>query len=302
MSVDAAGCPVVWHLYGDGNVYATPLVLLHGGHGSHLHWVRNVLALSTRRPVWVPDMPGFAESGDLQGDPHDPERLERLLDVLEASLDVLQVPSGDGATSASWARMPHAAQEGAPDHGHPHAPPRVAIAGFSFGGLVAASLAARLSARPGRLERLALLGPGGHGGTRRQTIPLVDWRVDDPVDRRRALEHNLRVFMLHDAGPADNVDALALAIHTWSCELTRFRSRALSRSPRLAPALDHISAPILLAWGEHDVTAEPPVIGAALTTDHPNRRLVLIPDAGHWVQYEQAETVNALLNDFLAPG
>lgn len=268
--IDAAGCEIAWHRYGEAATTATPLVLLHGGHGSHLHWARNVEALSAERAVWVPDMPGFGQSADLGTDPHDPQRLERLLDALEASLDVLCTP--------------------------------VALAGFSFGGLVAACLAARLSATPGRLDRLMLMGPGGHGGQRRQRVPLVDWRLDDPQARLQALEYNLRVFMLHDAGPADGVDTTALAIHAWSCEHTRFRSRALSRSPSLAPALDAVTAPVLLAWGEHDVTAEPDIIGPALVQERDGRRLEIIPGAGHWVQYERAGIVNALLTNFLAVG
>jgi len=33
--------PVVWRTWGTG----TPLVLLHGGYGSWLHWVRNIEGL-----------------------------------------------------------------------------------------------------------------------------------------------------------------------------------------------------------------------------------------------------------------
>jgi pimeloyl-ACP methyl ester carboxylesterase len=43
-----------------------PLVLVHGGHGSWLHWVRNIEALSAKRTLWIPDLPGYGDSSALQ--------------------------------------------------------------------------------------------------------------------------------------------------------------------------------------------------------------------------------------------
>ena len=51
---------IVWHIWGTGK----PLVLLHGGTGSWLHWVRNIEALARDAMVVVPDIPGSGESGD----------------------------------------------------------------------------------------------------------------------------------------------------------------------------------------------------------------------------------------------
>ena len=49
-----------WRIFGQGN----PLVLLHGGHGSWLHWIRNIDALSRDHMLFVPDLPGFGDSDD----------------------------------------------------------------------------------------------------------------------------------------------------------------------------------------------------------------------------------------------
>ena len=57
---------------------------------------------------------------------------------------------------------------------------------------------------------------------------------------------------------------LALAVHTESCLSTRFRSKEISRSGGLHAALDRCPMPILLAWGEHDVTADPQALAHEL--------------------------------------
>jgi pimeloyl-ACP methyl ester carboxylesterase len=49
---------VVWRVWGQG----PPLVLLHGGTGSWMHWVRNIEALAHDFTLLVPDLPGSGES------------------------------------------------------------------------------------------------------------------------------------------------------------------------------------------------------------------------------------------------
>jgi pimeloyl-ACP methyl ester carboxylesterase len=109
-----------------------PLVLLHGGHGSWLHWARNIEALSASHRVLVPDLPGYGDSDSLPPDGGFPG----LVDALVASFDKLL-----GAGTA------------------------FDLAGFSFGGVVAGQLALQR----GGVRRLALLGAVGHGRRRRQT-------------------------------------------------------------------------------------------------------------------------------------
>lgn len=54
------GVRVRWRRFGTDTA-KPPLVLLHGGHGSWMHWLRNAEALSAGRTLWLPDMPGFNE-------------------------------------------------------------------------------------------------------------------------------------------------------------------------------------------------------------------------------------------------
>lgn len=254
------GTTVCWRHFGQGR----PLVLLHGGYGSWLHWMRNIEALSQRYALWVADLPAAGDSGDLRDNPAAPDQLEQVARILQGSLDRLLGPHE-----------------------------RVAIAGFSFGALVAAKMAARSA----RIERLALLGVASHGGRRRMREELRRWRLDDPAQRRAALRHNLHLLMLHKA---NTDDALAFAVHETSCEKSRFRSKPLSRAAFLPALLERIACPVLFAWGEHDVTAVPHEIGPMFVHGRPERDWIALPGAGHWVQYEDADASNALLQRWFA--
>jgi pimeloyl-ACP methyl ester carboxylesterase len=249
---------MVWRRFGEG----PPLVLLHGGHGNWLHWARNIDALAARFELWLPDLPAYGESAT----PPEPT-LEVLLAATQDSLDAL-------------------VGKGTP----------IALAGFSFGGLVATQLALRR----GRITRMALLGPGGHGGARRPRGELRSWRdayAQKDVDGlREVMRHNLLMHML--AG--QDVDALALEIHTRACLQTRFRSKPISRAGGLNDALIRFEEPLLLIWGEHDITATPTELAHALVTACRNARAEIVPGAGHWVQYQAAAHVDSLLLGWFA--
>lgn len=252
------GHTVCWYQTGDG----PPLVLLHGGHGSAQHWLRNVAALSTRYTVWVPDMPGYGGS-----DVPPESTLASLTNLLQATLDALIGPT----TGFS-------------------------LVGFSFGSLVATQLAVQ---RPS-VERLAMLGAAGHGGIRRPQGDLLPWRASLQSGDAQAVEsvmrHNLAAHMLHD--PA-SIDAQALSVHTDACLQTRFYSKSISRAATLRPLLAQYTGPLLLVWGEHDVTAQPDVMARSLSEGRTDCQTHVLPGAGHWVQYERAEAVNQLLLDWL---
>ncbi|MFZ2738887.1 MAG: alpha/beta fold hydrolase [Burkholderiaceae bacterium] len=253
-SHSVVGRHVQWRSFGQG----APLVLLHGGHGSWLHWARNIDALSRKHQLWLPDMPGFGES-DAAG----PAGMADLLDAMQAGLDQLL---------------------GAQTH--------FDLAGFSFGGLVAAKLAARCQ----RVRRLALLGPGGHGGERRPTGVLLNWhRLKDEAQVAQAMRQNLLLHMLHHSAA---LDAQALQIHTEACRATRFRSKPISLAGGLGAALAQYQGELLLAWGEHDVTATPEQLVQTLALQNPQRQTLIVPGAGHWVQYEAAEVINQQLLSF----
>lgn len=253
---------VRWRCFGEpaADGRRPPVALLHGGHGCWLHWVRNIEALARGGEVWVADLPGYGDSGAPAG-----PAMADLVDMAAASLRAMLAPGQ-----------------------------AIDLAGFSFGGLAAAHLA--VEHLP--VRRLALLGPAGHAGPRRPRGELLAWKglVDDAGALAGAMRHNLAMQMLHE--PAA-IDALALAVHTRACLGTRFRSRGISRAGGLPELLARCRTPLLLAWGEHDITADPARLAACLGLAAPQRQAHVLPGVGHWLQYEAPDTVNRLLTDFL---
>jgi pimeloyl-ACP methyl ester carboxylesterase len=252
---------VSWREFGLSRSGSLPLILLHGGHGSWEHWINNIESLSEHFQILVPDMPGFGESsffgGDLQSG---------MLSPLRSSLDDL-VGADTGVT----------------------------IAGFSFGGFVAAHLVNQRS----DINRIALLGSAGHGGPRRPRGELLAWRELYQSQNWSALKEVMRENLYqHMIGDSDRIDELAIRVHQDACTRTRFRSRPLARAGGLAEQLVTYSGPTLLVWGEHDVTCNPEYLKEKLVDGYSNRSMVVVQDAGHWVQYEGVEQVNQLLIDW----
>ena len=156
--VEHRGRATVWREFGTG----APLVLLHGGHGSWMHWIRNIEALAASRRVLVPDLPGYGESDALPPD----SGFNDLVDTVAAAIDTLL-----GAGTA------------------------FDLAGFSFGGVIAGRVALL---RPA-VRRLALLGAVGHGRRRRQGGAMLAWQGMGEGRMLAHLRHNLGVLMLHGA-------------------------------------------------------------------------------------------------------
>lgn len=257
MLVPFAGGEVCWRKFGVGQ----PLVLLHGGHGSWLHWAKNILPLAKEHCVLVPDMPGYGDSSN----PVEPT-LTSVVSALKATLKIVIEKNV-----------------------------AVNLMGFSFGALVAAHLASELKSVP----KLALIGAAGHGGARRPSSTLKAWRdipENDDGALAKIMHHNLAALMLHSP---QSIDAMALDIHTQACQKTRFYSKHISRATGLVEALQRHQGQQLLLWGEHDVTAYPTALMAAIPVDRTRCELRVVPGAGHWAQYEQAALVNTQVLDWL---
>lgn len=131
-------------------------------------------------------------------------------------------------------------------------------------------------------------------------LPLRARDAQPPGPRRDAVHrHNLATLMLHD--PA-SIDEQAVALHAANIERDRLRRRRLMRGDLLLRTLPAVPCAVHGIRGEHDVLyrGRTAVIGHALAQAPRAHPLVVIPRAGHWVQYERADAFNAALAQALA--
>lgn len=244
---------------GDGS----PVVFLHGLTGAS--WDPFLAELATEHRVIAPGLPG--SSGGSTG-------LERLLDhhdlfflyqeILDALLAELGVES-------------------------------VALVGHSFGGWLAAELAA---VEPGRVSSLVLIAPLGL------------WNDGYPVtDVFTLLPKELSAAAFHDddhplaAGlrdPGDNEDekkAIMLRRAAENSAVARFIWPIPDKG--LARRIQRIQSPTLIVWGESDGIASPRYADD-FASRIPGSRVERIGAAGHLPQVEQPEATLAVVNTFLA--
>jgi pimeloyl-ACP methyl ester carboxylesterase len=255
-----AGGSTVWRAWGDGPA----LVLLHGASGTWTHWIRNIPALAARFRVLAPDMPGFGDS-DSVPEPHTAETLADL--IADAVEHVVPAPSP------------------------------VAMAGFSFGSIVAGLVAARLGHR---VPRLAFIGAGGTGLPFSELPSLV--RLDPSASAGEAHavhRENLARLMIGDRAA---VDDLAVHVQMENVRLARFKSGTIPLSDALRKALPAITARLGAIWGDRDAfmgEAYVEACGRLFRSFQPGVDLRVVPGAGHWAIYEAAEALNAMLLEML---
>ncbi len=253
------GGEIVWRIWGQG----PPLVLLHGGTGSWMHWVRNVDVLARDAMVIVPDIPGSGESGN----PEPPISAESIATVILRGLE--QIIGADAHFTA---------------------------AGFSMGGLIAGYLAQQAGPRA---DMLVLVGSTGTGGARAQMPPLQSWRrLPSDAEQRATHRVNLGILMIRD--PA-KIDDLAIEVQTRNALRSRIRGKHVSHTGALERCIMGFPGRLAGIWGEHDATAAPHLAERRqrLQLFKPGASFDILPGAGHWVQYEAHEPFNRRMRELL---
>ena len=253
---------LVWRIWGSGD----PLLLLHGGTGSWMHWMRNIEDLARDHMLLVPDIPGSGESASIEL----PTDVEKVAATLVAGVDAIlgkQRP--------------------------------FAIAAFSMGGLISGYIA-KLAGE--RVTSLVLVGAVGTTARRGVMAPMRSWRrlpTDDA--KREAHRINLGILMVHDPA-AIGEDAVYMQHH--NAERSRVRGKHINPTGDLSKTLPEFKGRLASIWGEHDATAGPYLYERRekLEQFKPGASFDVIPDAGHWVQYEAPEAFNRLLRQRLNGG
>ncbi len=240
-------------------------VVYRGGQGPPLVWLHAadgipdehplLGALVSTREIVAPLAPGFADLAELDG----------VADVHELAMhydDVLGALELQAAT----------------------------VVGHSFGGMVAAELAAHY---PGRVGELVLIAPVGL------------WNDEYPVaDMFAVLPQDLPKLLYADPPPAPGPDEAEADVDALVAQVRGLSTVASFLFPipdlGLARRLDRISAPTLVVFGEQDALV-PPAYADDYVAGIPNARKAIIPGAGHLVPVERPAEVLAAIEEFLAP-
>ncbi|MGZ8260154.1 MAG: alpha/beta fold hydrolase [Caldimonas sp.] len=254
------------------------VVLLHGFPEISYGWRRQIgpLAAAGLRVV-APDQRGYGHSSKPEG------REAYRIDVLAA--DVAALARGFGRE-------------------------RFSLVGHDWGGIVAWHLA---SQKDSPVERLAILNAPRLDGFARYlsrhplqvlmssyvagfqlpVLPELALRAGGYALLQSALEGNARPGTF-------SAEELAVYQRAWAMPgaLTTMLNwyRALPLAPRRKAG--RVRAPTLVVWGDRDSALQAGLAEASAEACD-EVEIVHLPEAGHWVQHEEAERVNALLLSFL---
>ena len=254
---------MVWRKWGQGS----PLLLLHGGSGSWLHWLKTIPVFEQHHSVWVPDLPGMGDS-DL---PDEPYEAEPYAAVVKAGFESLVTASGP-----------------------------IDVIGFSFGAGIAGCIGCLMD---GRFRHLVLSGANYYEPhlIRRRPNLLRLKRIDDPAARLQAVRNNLREMMVHHE---KNIDELALHLYTTDTARRRLPRVSFSGFATLRGDLSRLKLQgrLTAISGADDQIIGHDAAGQAaqLRILRPEAQYHAIADAGHWVMYEGAQGYNAALLRALA--
>jgi pimeloyl-ACP methyl ester carboxylesterase len=240
---------------GDG----PPVVFLHGPWG--LHGDRDFLdLLSATAKVYAPKHPGTTPS-----DPDAVHQLDDWLDLVAYHGELL-------------------------DHLGLEAP---ALAGHSFGGMVAAEIAATMRHR---VHKLVLFNPLGLW---LDELPVRNWMILSDEERRRSLFHEPqgKAAQKFFEAPQDKRAEMQVGF-VWSQACTgKFVWPIPDKG--LKKRIHRICAPTLILWGRSDGLMAP-AYAQEFARRIAGSRAVVIEDAGHLPHVEQPHKVAQIIQEFLS--
>jgi pimeloyl-ACP methyl ester carboxylesterase len=248
-------------------VHGIELEVLRGGEGDPivlLHGMRSLTAasrfpalLAAHGAIVAPSCPGFGVSAR-------PADFETIFDLVHLLRTVLDAVSGD----------------------------RITLVGLSFGGWLAAEVAAQ--GHP-CLKRLVLVDPVGIKIGDRQTADIFDVFNRSPAEVRRAAWHDPDRFA-PDFDAMDDAEIVRYA-RDWDA-LCLYAWHPYMYNPRLAYWLKRIKVPTLVLWGDSDGIVSP-AYGKAFAGLIPGARFETIANCGHHPEIEQPDELVARIAGFM---
>jgi pimeloyl-ACP methyl ester carboxylesterase len=247
-----------------GVTAAAPLLLIHGGHGSWVHWIANIDGLARKLRVIALDLPGFGNSADPG---HLPE-VDEFVICVRALIEQLQLQN-------------------------------VTLVGFSFGALVAATVAIE---EPNTVVSLVLVNPPGVGDRTAEALALPR-RLSELAKEhglRAGVTGTLKQMMLYNH---ERIDDELVSLIADCVSRTRYPTRQISRHSQLIPILENVLQRTLVIFGgndpfhRHDLEGRSERVNCALGA----KATKIIPSAAHWVQYDRSDEFNHTLLEFCEP-
>ncbi len=232
-----------------------PLVFLHSGYG--LVWNDFLDELAGSFTVYAPEHPGTSEG--------DPDAIKPLDDVWDLVLYYYELFDKLGLEAP-------------------------AVVGHSFGGMVAAELAATNPRRVGKLVLIDALGVW------RDDAPIKNYMVTPQAELEPLMFHDpnhpARKLVFMNPEEPDSVIRVTWALgctgkFIWPLPDKGLRKRA-----------HRIAAPTLIIWGQDDALTRP-VYAEEFKKLIPGARIEMVKDAAHMAPFEQPAAVAGLVRSFL---
>jgi pimeloyl-ACP methyl ester carboxylesterase len=261
LRIDAGGTAMVVDRWGSAR--GTPILALHGIPGWRGTWTKVARAVAPHRSVFVPDLPGFGESGDAPPGAHAPEYASAVL----AAMDALEVEA-------------------------------VHLVGHDFGGPIALMLAARA---PSRVRSVTLLSTNAFGDTP-VPLPLRIARVPIAGDVAfRAFFGRVGLTLTWAVAVGDKRAfpfrdyRRALAYANGVASTRRIFLASLRDLARLyvpvEAALRSLTVPAQVLWGDRDPFF-PVAVGERTAREIPHHTPIhVLQGAGHFLPEERATEV-----------